>query len=188
MRIIYLTVAGIVLIAMSCEIDSGIDCNSNNTEPEILNTGEPFARAQTMRFYFRNETGEDLLDSMNDNSIRPVFFVNESDDTLFFPDRNQVDIKVDNGKYYWTTMIYGKEGYHDYQFYVKVTDSDIDTISAYFRYSLGADGGNGIYANIEKLYYNETLIRSDENTPCEFAPQNIYITKETGKTIVGFED
>lgn len=90
--------------------------------------------------------------------------------------------------YYWSSAIYGRKGYRDFQFFVQLSESDIDTITAEFWYTTGADGRDGIYANIDRLYNNEALIRACEITSSEFIPEEIFITKDNGRTVITFEE
>ena len=171
-----------------------ISCEEEN---EIPKTGEPFWRASNMKFYFINQSGEDLLSSEN-NEIRPIKFdftldIPEQetymDSINYFSESSSISYNSEFEKYYWQTPINGKEGYLSHQFYVFISEGDIDTIRAEFRYTTGAyDGGDGIYANIDMLTYNGIIIRSGENTSTEFIPENIFILKENGKTTITFED
>ncbi len=167
-------------------------------EEEVLipKTGEPFGRGNTIKFYFCDGAGNDLLNLRN-NTILPVTFEDtinlpepptENDTLHYYYNGGVIKYDLETEKYYWRAVIYGKEGYTRHQFYVYISESDIDTIKAEFRYTTGAyDGGDGIYANIDKLSYNDVVIRRGENTTSEFVPENIHITKENGNTTISID-
>lgn len=160
-------------------------CGKEESAPEIPKSGEPFARALRMEYYFSNEFGDDLLIPQNE-IVRPLTFELRGD-SLYFHGNSEIDLNPEKEKYYWNTVLYGRKGYRDFQFFVQISESDIDTLTVEYRYTTGATGGDGIYANIDKLYYNQTLIRSMENTHVEFVPEEIHITKSNGRTLVSIE-
>ncbi|MDA3907402.1 MAG: hypothetical protein PF484_15125 [Bacteroidales bacterium] len=151
----------------------------------IPKTGEPFYRAQSMKYYFSNELGDDLL-IPEDSIIKPIAFEDKGD-SLFFQSRSRIDYDNQLGNYYWKTGIFGRQGYINYQFYIKISETDVDTLTVKFRYTTEGLVGGGTYANIDKLYYNETLIRSGENTSSEFIPERIFIMKDNERTLVSVE-
>jgi len=177
-----LTFFSFLILLLSCE-----------KENEIPKTSEPFARASNMKFYFRSTDCIDLLNTVN--NIRPIAFdftieipaqATFEDSINYFYNNSFISYNSLLEKYYWQTPIYGKKGYIKHQFYVSISENDIDTLKAEFRYTTGADGGDGIYANIEKLSYNGIAIRHSENKSSEFVPENIFITKQNGKTTISF--
>lgn len=158
-------------------------CNKDN-ELDIPKTGEPFARAQNMKYYYSDESSNDLLNSEN-RIITPVTFEYLNDTIWYHENRTEYNDEIE--KFYCMFYAWGRAGYVDHQYFVKLSENDTDTIDVKYRYSTGADGGNGFYSNIDKFYYNGILIRRGENTSSEWVPENIYILKTKGKTSISFD-
>ncbi|WP_264564943.1 hypothetical protein [Flavobacterium sp. N3904] len=90
-------------------------------------------------------------------------------------------------KYYWNTVITGKQGYQNNKIFVRISEKDTDTLEVKFKFKREAmNGGNGIYAYIEKLYYNGTLILEENSKPGASIEYNkrVYIQKKEKKTLI----
>lgn len=166
---------------------------------EIPKTGEPFARGTGIQFYYSNDQGEDLLD-LRDNTILPVAFQDtfqlpepptDEDTIRYYYDGGKIIYDTEINRYFWNTFIYGRSGYVEHQFYVRLSENDIDTIDVEFSFTTDNVIGSDIYAYIDKLFYNGTLIRHEiqgENSGSEYTPEKIFIQKDNGKTIITFDN
>jgi hypothetical protein len=183
----------ILLIAFFSIILTG--CSSN--DEEIPQTGEPFARANQLQFFFSNDSNTDLL-NLNNNTILPITYENSyissNFPTIIDPLRydyqgGTIQYESKLKKYYWNTAITGKQGYINNRIYVGISEKDVDTIDVKFKFTKGAIGSaNGYYALIDKLYYNETLIFQEypNNDMIIDNERNIFIQKKGTKTVITF--
>jgi len=170
---------------------------SKDEVPTVPVTGEPFGRATMLKFYFSSDTNSDLL-NLNNNVILPVSYENNftvpspptsSNGLRYFYDGGDIQYDAKTDKYAWNTIIYGKMGYLTNKFYVRISETDTDTINVNYKYSYGAIGGDGWYANIDKLYYNGTLIlheSQDVNSVTIASHDKVFIKKVGKKTIISF--
>ncbi|MDR6843531.1 hypothetical protein [Flavobacterium granuli] len=168
-------------------------CSSN--EDEIPQTGEPFWRANSLQFYYSNDTNTDLLD-LNNNPIFPVTYEESYIPSDLPPITNPLRYNYKGGiieyeskmqKYYWSTLIAGKQGYQNNRIFVRISEKDTDTIDVKFKFKREAmNGSNGIYAYIDKLYYNRTLILEENSKPDASIEHNkrVYIQKKGNKTVI----
>jgi hypothetical protein len=168
-------------------------CNSD----EISKTGEPFARANQLQLYYSSDTKTDLLDLTN-NTILPVTYEESYIPSTLPPISNTlryvyvggvIEYNSEIKKYYWNTVITGKQGYQNNKIFVRISEKDTDTIDVKFKFKREAmNGGNGIYAYIEKLYYNGTLILEENSKPGASIEYNkrVYIQKKEKKTMISF--
>jgi hypothetical protein len=168
-------------------------CNSD----EITQTGEPFARANQLQLYFSNDANADLLD-LNNNIILPVTYEESYIPSSLPPITNplrydyiggtiEYDLKIQ--KYYWNTVITGKQGYVNNKIYVRISEKDIDTLDVKFKFTKGAIGSpNGYYALIDKLYYNGTLILQEYPNDDIIIDNDrkIFIQKKGSITVISF--
>ena len=177
----------LIMFFISCENESEI----------IPKTGEPFARGNTVKFYYSNGSGVDLLNLKN-NVILPVSFEDtvpiverpSLNDTLYYYyDGGVIKFDSELERYYWLTPIYGKQGYEKHQFYVKISETDIDTFDVEFSYTTEDIVGADFYAYIDKLFYNGTLIMQEivGDNGREYSNDKIFIQKDNGKTIISFD-
>ena len=165
---------------------------------EIPKTGYEFARGNDLRFYYIDGSNKDLLNLKNhpllpvafrDTACQPVA-PNHSDSSFYSFCGCSINYDSESRFYYFNTAIFGKQGYETDEFYIKVTDEDVDTLKAYFHYTWGASGGDGIYAYVDKLYYNGILITTEKTvsgTANSFTHKKIFILKENGKTKITSE-
>jgi len=175
------------IFIISCEEES-------ETVPK---TGEPFYRGNTVKFFYSDNNGVDLLDLRN-NVILPISFEDtiptvespSQNDTLnYYYDGGTIKYDSELERYYWTTLIYGKRGYKKHQFYVKISETDIDTFDVEFTYTTEGVIGGEYYAYIDKLFYNGTLIMQEivGDNGREYSNEKIFIEKDNGKTIITFD-
>jgi len=169
-------------------------CIKDETAPV---TGEPFGRANQLKFYFSSDTNPDLL-NLNSNVILPVSYETSfiipnpptsSNNLRYVYDGGDIQYDPKTDKYTWNTIVYGKQGYLTNKFYVRISETDTDTINVNYKYSNGAIGGNGWYANIDKLYYNGILILHeslDENLVSTASHDKVFIKKVGKKTTISF--
>ena len=165
---------------------------------EIPKTGFEFARANDLHFYYIDGSGRDLLNLKN-HPLLPVTFrdtacqpasPNLSDSLFYYFCGSSINYDSETKLYYFNTAILGKQGYETEESFIKVNDEDIDTLKAYFHYILGASGGEGIYAYVDKLYYNGILITAEKTVPGyanSFTHKKIFIMKENGITKITSE-
>lgn len=170
-------------------------CNSD----EITKNGEPFARANQLQFYYSSDTNTDLL-NLNNNSILPITYEKSYIPSTLPPiiDPLRYDyvggvIKYNSEikKYYWNTVITGKQGNQKNRIFVRISEKDADTLDVTFKFTKGAiDGGNGTYAYIDKLYYNGTLILKENSNPGAKIEYNkrVYIQKKEKKTLISLSN
>jgi len=194
MKTIKLTFAILLLFSII------ISCNKEETEVEIPKTGETFGLGSNLKFYFSSPTNTDLLD-LNNNVILPVAFEESyeipnpptsSNNLRYNYAGGQIRLDSENEKFYWNTLILGKMGYENHQFYIMISENDIDTLDVKFKFTKEIMLGGGEYsAKIEKLYYNGTLILEQNlDNDSEINPSNekIFIQKINDNTIISFED
>lgn len=169
-------------------------CSSN--EDEIPQTGEPFALANQLQLYFSSDTKTDLLDLTN-NTILPVTYEELYIPSTLPPITNLLRYNYEGGvieydsetkKYYWNTVITGKQGYKNNRIFVRISEKDTDTIDVKFKFKREAmNGGNGIHAYIEKLHYNGTLIQEEIPIPGNIKyNERVFIQKKGNKTMISF--
>ncbi len=184
-----------LIISISIMLFATVACHKSN---EIPATGEPFYRANSLKFFFTDGTNKDLLNLRN-NPILPVTFeytfqapaLPGPADTMRY-NYMGMEIKYDTETkmYAWNTGINGKSGIQTHEVYIAVNESDIDTLKAYFSYIMGDVIPNGPYAIVEKLYYNGILITEEkmnsESGIQEFTNKRIFIKKENGATKISF--
>jgi hypothetical protein len=165
--------------------------------PTVPVTGEPFGRATMLKFYFSSDTNSDLL-NLNNNVLLPVSYENNfkipnpptsSNSLRYIYDGGDIQYDPNTNKYAWNTIIYGKKGYLTNKFYIRISETDTDTLDVNYKYSNGAIGGDGWYANIDKLYYNGTLILHeslDKNSVSTASHDKVFIKKIGKKTTISF--
>ena len=171
-------------------------CSKDESET-VPTTGEPFGRATMLKFYFSSDTNSDLLNLTN-NVILPVSYEDSftvpnsptaSNNVRYIYDGGDIRYDSEIQKYAWNTIIYGKKGYLTNKFYVRISETDTDTINVNYKYSNGAMGGDGWYANIDKLYYNGVLILQeslDKNSVTVSSHDKVFIKKTGKKTAISF--
>ena len=174
--------------------------SSCDKQEEIPATGEPFGRANSLKFYFSNENSNDLL-NLKDNPLLPVtyetnFSIPEQPsaiDTLqYYYCGEEIKFDTKSRYYYWNTTIPGKQGYRKNQFYVRLSEKDIDTMDVEFSFVRGKGlVGGDVYAYIDKLYYNGKLIM-EECQNCDYlyrySHQQVLIHKLGDRTTISFGD
>ena len=195
MKTIKLTFVILLLFSINISCDK-----DEETEFEIPKTRETFGLANNLKFYFSNPTNSDLLD-LNNNVVLPIAFEdgytipnppNSSNNLRYNYVGGQIEFDSENEKFYWNTLILGKMGYENHQFYIMISENDIDTLDVKFKFTKGMSYGGGEYsAKVEKLYYNGTLILEQNlNNDSEIYSlnENIFVQKINDKTIISFED
>ena len=172
----------LLLINSSCDKDENIDFERDLS----------FTRGTNLRFYFSDNIGTDLLDLKNnkilpipyETTIVPIDTFISNDSVLIY---NECTIRYNNelGKFYWNISILGTEGITENQFYVKISENDVDTFNVEFTYYPPPNYLYKVY--IDNLYYNGKLImqeKYDENYEyIETLFEKVFIQKNYGVTI-----
>lgn len=175
-----------------------MSCSSNEDEPNP-ETAEPFIRANQLQFYFSNPTNADLLD-LNNNIILPIAYEgkytpitlppkNDNNPKKYFYNGGSIEYDSAIQKYYWNTVITGKKGIKQNKIFVRISETDTDTLDVKFKFTKDAIGtSDGFYAYIEKLYYNSTLIHEENsNKKALIDPvKRVFIQKNGKKTLISF--
>ncbi|MDR2919308.1 MAG: hypothetical protein LBV72_08095 [Tannerella sp.] len=171
-----------VMLLVSCQEDS-----LHLQESEFVTS----CRAS---FVFIDENGNDLINIDDGVSTYPFSFeklpelYNEEvnpygNGFLYNGNFNTIEFHTDLERYCWKTCLYGFDNVPSYKTYVQVGSFGIDSILT--KYSFTGDCiGRPICAQVEELYYNETLIYSSGKLSKIFEPEVVFIKKEKGKTSV----
>jgi len=177
-------ILGFFILFVSCDNDS-----FHEEESE-------FVICSALKFVFVDANGSDMIDIdnvatypfafekqpvMHDEEIKSYensYFYNGNFNTLGF------DSTIE--RYCWTTCLYGFDNVKSYNTYVHINSSDIDTISTKYSFSRDCEG-RPLYAEIEEMYYNNTLVYSNGKRSKKLEPQILYIKKENGETHVVIE-
>ncbi|WP_281635833.1 hypothetical protein [Flavobacterium marginilacus] len=174
-----------------------ISCSSSDNEEQDPETAEPFVRENQLQFYFSSPANTDLL-NLNNNIIVPIAYEGKYNPSTLPPKNNskkyvyqggtiEYDAAID--KYYWSTGITGKKGIKKNTIFVRITETDTDTLDVNFKFTKGeGSGADKFYAYIEKLYYNDILIHEENsNKKIEIDPvKRIFIQKNGKKTLISF--
>ena len=183
-----LIILSLLILLNSCE----------KNQPETITDNSEFVRCNTIKFFFYKEDGKrlfDLKDTVNfpvsfvDSFIEPDTYINYGASGVLY-NNNFDEIGFDSKKndYYWRTGIRGLTNIKQSRIYIKLIDNDIDTLSVDFRFVQDIADGIFSYAYINRLLYNDVLIRSGEGKSNEFCPENIIIKKQGGKTVITTEE
>jgi hypothetical protein len=176
-----------VFVVLSCSKDKEV----------IRPTNDPFSRETNMKFYFSNENGDDLLDLSN-NQFLPIAY----ETTMVLPDTipadsttsfqyngGQIALNSTNDRFYWRNYITGKTGVTVNRIFLRLSETDTDTLDVAFSFSsVIINNVPGYYPNIDRLLYNGTVIRENESSSNAFIPANIYIQKVGEKSVITFNE
>lgn len=184
-----------LFIAFFCIILTS--CSSSDEEEQSPETAEPFVRENQLQFYFSSPTNADLL-NLNNNIILPIAYEGKYSPSNLPPKGNSFKYVYQGGtieydsaidKYYWSTVITGKKGIKKNKIFVRISETDTDTLDVNFKFTKGEVAGPDIfYAYIEKLYYNDILIHEENsNKKLLIDPvKRIFIKKNGNKTAISF--
>lgn len=184
-----------LLIAFFCIIVTS--CSSSSDEIQNPENHEPFIRENQLRFYFSNPTNADLL-NLNNNVITPIAYEGKYNPSNLPPKNNAIKYAYPGGiieydgaidKYYWGTIIPGRKGIKKNKIFIRITETDTDTLDVTFKFTKGdVAGPDNFYAFIEKLYYNDTMILEENpNKKTLIDPvKRIFIQKNEKKTLISF--
>lgn len=196
-----------LLLLLLCSI-SFVSCNTylldekkdnEEEQPEeewynFIPDGNKFSRANTLRFYYLDENGNDLI-APNDLKTYPVSWSEElvnplerTYDNIADADYNTIRyngnhnwIYYDNQEqlYYCTMTAYGDAKQSSFSFPVYV-QGDTDRIDITYKYTVKGVIGGEYWGKIVSWQYNGTHVYSDDDEH----DKKVFIKKHDGKTIV----
>lgn len=161
---------------------------------DSMPNGGKFLRANTVRFYYIDKRGNDLIDPDDVNTL-PVTSDVELDDatelrqdynkeTIGFYNKNRNSICYDSEEqlYYSTIYAYGDSRQSSYTFFVYANDN-VDKLTVRYKHTDKDIVGGDSWSTIISWRYNGEHIYSDEE---KVYYKKIFITRDNGKTSVSF--
>jgi len=156
--------------------------------------GGHFVRANTVRFYYIDENGNDLIDP-DDVSTLPVSYNNDEKlpESVKIPNdfkepggyngnANWILFDKDLNLFYMQSSVYGDMEKPDYTFYIGF-GGEFDKMDMSYRYTdKNVSGGNGYAAKIVLWKFNGKHVYSDD----EGLDKKVFVKKAKGKTTISF--
>lgn len=154
--------------------------------------GGPFARANSVRFYYLDEDGNSFINPEDFNTF-PVTYGEELENPIertqdynpetgfYNGNSNSIIYDEDEDLYYCQMTAYGdsRQSTYSYPLYI---NGDVHKIDIHYRYTDKDVIGGRYWGKILSWKYNGTHIYSDDDT----FDVKVYIKKVNGKTTISF--